>query len=68
MRIPRIPDPFADFPYWFRVALGVAMGLLIGFAYLGSWLFGTDGGALGFLGMLLGIYLPPHLPEHDKKR
>mgnify|MGYP001423825023 FL=1 len=65
----RLPDPFADLPYWMRVALGVviSMGVMIGFAYVGVWIFGDDGGVLGLVGMFVGLYLPPHLPEHDRR-
>ena len=42
------------------------MGVMLGFACVGVFLFGRDGAALSFVGMFVGMYLPPHFPEYDK--
>ena len=62
-------DPWASYPLWFRMGLGAVISILIllVFGGVGVFLFGDAGICLGLLGMFIGLWLPPHLHEYDKK-
>ena len=66
----RLRDPLRGAPYLVRKVIGasITMIIMLAFVYLGSLILGEAGAALGFVvGMFLGLWLPPHLHEHDDK-
>ena len=65
----QLRDPLRCAPYRVRQIVGaiITITIMLVFAYLGDLILGEPGACVGGLtGFFLGLWLPPHLHEHDE--
>ena len=65
----QLRDPLRRAPYLVRQIVGaiITIAIMLVFACLGNFILGDPGASVGGLtGLFLGLWLPPHLHEHDE--